>query len=135
MQGEAPIDILFHHRLWQVALFGAALMTIIAANLPAPLPLPFSPGDKALHFIAFCVLTFLARLGWPRTRAVRVFLGLSMLGAAIEVLQHLLRMGREASLLDWVADIAAIVLMLGAIEVFRRLSQAFSRKAPPKDRR
>lgn len=84
------------------------------ALLPRPPQLPGLPDDKVQHIIAFLVLGMLARLAYRRERLLVLLLGLSLFGAAIEVLQTIPMLHRDGDPLDWLADTgAAAVVLLG----------------------
>ncbi len=73
------------------------------------------PWDKARHFSAFAVMTTSAILAFPRTRLSVIAGLLSLAGAAIEVVQGLPMVHRDADVFDWVADSTAIVMVLAII--------------------
>lgn len=106
-------------RLWRLAFLAACVFAIIMASLPPP-PLLGNPPDKLLHAFAFAVLTLLARLAYPRARGWHILLGLGLLGAAIECIQAIPALGREASLTDWLADMLAVGFVLGVMAPFQR---------------
>ncbi len=68
----------------------------------------FFPWDKADHFSAFFVLTGLAMVALPRQPLWRIAVGMSALGALIEVIQGLPFVGRDCDFWDWVAEMVAI---------------------------
>ena len=72
-------------RLVRLAFFAAALLSFVMALLPKPPSLPLHPGDKIQHMMAFVTLGALASAGWRDRRAVALFAGLALFGAAIEV--------------------------------------------------
>ncbi len=78
--------------------------------------------DKVLHFSAFCSLALSAALALApgRRSAWVVIAGLLAYGAFIEVVQAFIP-GREASVLDWLADACGIAGGLAAAAVLRRL--------------
>ena len=74
--------------------------------------------DKLVHLIAFAALAFpLARTG--RIGLVPVFVGASVFGGLIEVLQP--SFGRSADMQDWTADIAGVALGIMLALLYRRL--------------
>ena len=77
------------------------------------------PWDKARHFSAFAVLTISGILAFPRTRIIVIAGLLSLAGAAIEVIQGLPMVHRDADVLDWVADSTAIAMVLAVIVAAR----------------
>lgn len=105
----------------QLLFWGALALAFIMATLPQPPALPFDPGDKALHALAFFVLATLAALAYPRLGLLTIFIGLVLFGAAIEVVQSIPQLGREASLMDWLADIGAAAVALISVGIARRL--------------
>lgn len=119
-----------HHRpLARIvrALFWIALITaFVMAILPHP-PEVFPPGttDKAQHVLAFAVLTFLLRIGYPELAIHKVVVLLALFGAFIEIVQMIPELQRDADVFDWLADMAAVATVLLLIALFRRL---FGRK-------
>jgi hypothetical protein len=104
-------------RLGSITERTAFFVTLVAVLVLALLPVPrleefgLDVGfhyDKLNHFTAFAVLTFLGGLGWPE-RKVTMMIFLSLVGAAIEVLQGTALIGRDLEGLDWVADCIGIV--------------------------
>ena len=105
------LDALFAPRLLRPLFWLLAAFSLVMALLPAPPSLTtYNLGDKFEHILAFSVLTFVARLAWPSTRIWIPVLLLSLYGAAIEVLQAIPALHRDADLRDWLADSAAIAL-------------------------
>ncbi len=103
---------------WKAMFVFATLFALTMAVLPQP-PLQGEVPDKWLHALAFAVLTILARLAFPRRRALTLLVGLSALGALIELMQAIPASGRDASLADWVADILAVIFALGLLKVLQ----------------
>ena len=110
-----PLRRLLPFLFWAAAVFALAM-----ALLPHPPRLPGAPGDKVQHIIAFATLAALAALAYPRTRPVRIAILLSLFGAAIEILQLIPPLHRDASLADWAADSAALGLVLLLFAMVRR---------------
>jgi len=81
--------------------------------------------DKLNHMIAFLNIAFLGRLGWSRTRARWIAVGLVAFGAFIEISQATSIVHRDASWADLAADTAATIvgLIFGkiALRIIRRL--------------
>lgn len=92
---------------------------MIIANLPDPPQLPGELSDKQQHFLAFAVLTALARLAWPKAAAWELLISLGAFGALIEFAQAGAGYGRDPSFADWLADCLAIVLVLLAFFVIK----------------
>ena len=86
------------------------------ALLPRPPRLPGNPSDKLQHTLAFAALTALALAAYPRAGWLKIAAGLALVGGLIELGQLIPALGRDGSWLDWVADCAAVavVLALGA---------------------
>jgi VanZ family protein len=57
-------------------------------------------------------LTLLAAVSFPKPRYRRIFVAMAGLGAAIEVLQMIPSLQRDAQISDWLADCAAIIAVL-----------------------
>lgn len=98
----------------------AVMLTLMVAMLwPLEAP-PHAPEgiDKLVHFIAFSALAFpLARTG--RFSLLPVFIGASVFGVAIELIQSSLN--RSSEINDWVADIIGVVFGIGFGLLYRRL--------------
>ena len=90
------------------------------ALLPRPPQLPGQPDDKVQHIIAFLVLATLARLAYRHQKLVVLLLGLSLFGAAIEILQTIPMLHRDGDPLDWLADTLAAAVVLLGFGVFER---------------
>lgn len=107
---------------WWRALFYVAVVTaVVVACLPG-LPTPIQLlSDKALHFVAFALLTVLAILAFPKVWRGIILIGLSFLGLGIELLQATTWINRTPEGLDLVADVLAIGLTLLFFEVGRNL--------------
>jgi VanZ family protein len=118
-----PIERLFRLLFWSVLVFA-----FVMAILPQPPALPGDPGDKLLHMLAFFVLGGLATFAYPRLRLLTIFVGLAVFGGVIEIVQAIPELGREASWLDWLADVSAlgfVLMMAGVIRfVWRRRAVA-----------
>ncbi len=102
-------------------LFAAVLLlTLVAALVPNADAPDLGHGDKINHIAAFATLTVLAAWAWPRARLVVILVALSALGAAIEGLQALPVIARDAEWADWIADTAAVAVALAAVAFVRR---------------
>ncbi|GAA0645478.1 VanZ family protein [Brevundimonas lenta] len=66
--------------------------------------------DKLNHAAAFLTLTILAGCGWPRTSALRMAAIMLAAGVAIELIQGLPTIGRDADVFDVVADMTGFAL-------------------------
>jgi hypothetical protein len=81
-------------------------------------PVGNGPGliwDKAQHFIAFYVLAGMGAASLPRRPLWVPALFLAVYGAAIEGLQALPAIGRDAEWADWAADLIAIGACYGPL--------------------
>jgi hypothetical protein len=103
------------------ALFWCALaFTLVMALLPKPPQLPGAPSDKVQHLAAFAVLAAIASSAYPATSLVRLGAGLFAFGALIELLQGIPSLHRDSSLVDWIADCAAVATVLLVAKARRR---------------
>jgi VanZ family protein len=93
----------------------ALVFTFACAVVPAKHSVHFMPWDKANHFVAFYSLTILAAAAFPTRRLIWLAIGLSMFGAAIEIVQGLKFVARDRDFWDWVADTIAIAAAQGPI--------------------
>ena len=107
-------------RLLPLAFWPAALFAFVMATLPKPPQLPGQPSDKIHHILAFTVLVALAAAAYPRTRLLRIGLGLSAFGALIELVQTIPMLHRDAEFIDWIADTAATAIVLALAALVRR---------------
>lgn len=117
-------------RCFLVAFWAALIFAFVMAVLPKPPALPGDPGDKVQHIIAFVVLTGLARLAYPRARALTLLLAFALFGALIELTQMLPALGRTAALDDWLADVAATIVVLAVLDPARHVLTRRKRSAP-----
>ena len=81
-------------------------------------------NDKAMHVMAYFVLTFLIwfainpyeKVNWSKAKAWCVILALVLYGIADETVQAYV--GRSADVRDFIADLFGVVLALGLLSVF-----------------
>jgi VanZ family protein len=99
-------------RLLRLCFWAALAFAFVMAVLPHPPQMPGDPSDKIQHIIAFVVLSGLAGAAYRRVRLVRMGIGLAAFGALIEIVQAIPILQRDSSILDWLADSAAIALVL-----------------------
>lgn len=106
--------------LVQAVFWAALVFAVTMALLPHPPDVAPEVGDKWLHMTAFATLAFLARFGFPAVPDLRLGERLSFLGALIEVFQSIPALHRDCDVLDWVADTAAVAMMLLVLGLARR---------------
>ena len=82
------------------------------AVLPHPPEVPGEPNDKVEHVIAFATLAALGSFAYPRARLWSLLAGLSLFGALIEAVQAIPVLQRDSDVWDWVADTAAVAVVL-----------------------
>ena len=89
------------------------------AIVPQPPEVPGEPNDKVQHIIAFATLALLGAFAYPRTLLVKLFAGLSLFGAFIEIVQAIPALHRDSDVLDWLADTAAVLVVLVLVRWLR----------------
>jgi VanZ family protein len=94
-------------RVYRIAFWTAAAFALVMALLPRPPQLPGSPSDKVQHILAFATLAGLGSAAYPSASLIRLLVGLSAFGAAIEVLQTIPSLNRDGNLVDWIVDTCA----------------------------
>lgn len=82
---------------------------------PADSSLGLIPWDKAKHFIAFYVLAGLGAAALPGRSLWAPAIFLAAYGAAIEGLQALPVIGRDAEWADWLTDLIAVAACYGPL--------------------
>lgn len=98
----------------------AALLVFVSymALSPSPLVTPISSlGDKFQHMSAFASLAMLSRLAYPKASSWQILERLAFFGALIEVFQAIPSLHRSCDWRDLVADVIALALTLGTIEL------------------
>lgn len=112
-------------RLARILFWPCFVFALVMASLPKPPETPLGGlGDKVQHMLAFAVLTALGKIGWARISWLRLAIGLSLFGVAIEVIQAVPSLHRDSDWRDWVADTIAIALTLAVVGLAGRLWQA-----------
>ena len=96
----------------RIAFWTAAAIALVMALLPHPPQLPGEPSDKVQHIAAFVLLGALGSFAFARSNPVYLGVGLSLFGAAIEILQLIPSLHRDGDPLDWIADTAAAALVI-----------------------
>lgn len=122
-------------RFFNLLFWLAVAIAISCASMPSPMLRPGNLGDKLLHTLVFFALALFAIFGFPRVRIGILFLGLCALGGAIELIQGTPYVGREASWLDWLADLGGAGIVLVIAGITRALSRPPTTSADPKNRR
>lgn len=113
-------------RVLRFSFWAAAVFAFVMAALPHPPQLPTAPTDKVQHMLAFVTLTLLGWAAYPRLGTVRLILCLSAFGALIEVVQMIPGLHRDADAVDWLVDTAAVIVVVLAISLWRRLRPPLS---------
>lgn len=96
----------------RLTFWAAGLFAFVMAILPHPPELAVEQGDKVQHIIAFATLAALGCLAYSATPLVKLLVRLSLFGAAIEVIQAVPALHRDADALDWLADTLAVMVVL-----------------------
>ena len=109
-------------RTAKAAFWAAAAFAFVMAVLPHPPAVPGNPNDKVQHIAAFATLSPLGSFAYPRTSLVSLLLRLSLFGAFIEVVQAIPALHRDSDFFDWLADTAAVAVVLLLIWLWRRRS-------------
>ncbi len=102
------------------ATFWAALtFAFVMALLPRPPQMPGAPSDKIQHIAAFATLALLATVAYRSTSLIRLFAGLAVFGALIELFQAIPALNRDSDPLDWVADVVAAAAVFALVRCWR----------------
>ncbi len=100
-------------RLLKLGFWLACALALARALWPDPYTEPvIGPWDKVVHATAFYVLAVLAMAAYPRISLPRIVLGLAAFGGAIEILQAIPALHRDAAWDDWAADWLGIAIAL-----------------------
>ena len=97
----------------------AACFAFVMAVVPHPPEVPGEPNDKVQHIAAFATLALLGSFAYPATALVRLLAGLSLFGALIELVQAIPALHRDSDVLDWLADTAAVIVVLVIVRWWR----------------
>jgi VanZ family protein len=100
-----------------LVFIAATIFTLYAALAPGDDTAGLIPWDKAKHFIVFYGLTFLATMALPKSRFWKIAVVLLGFGIAIEILQSLPIVGRDADIFDVAADVLGVGFFFGPIVV------------------
>lgn len=108
-------------KLLRILFWSAALLAFVMAVLPQPPQMPGAPSDKVQHILAFTCLALLGWAAYPKLGILKLILGLSAFGALIELVQLIPSLNRDAEPLDWLADTTAVVAVVLALLIWRRM--------------
>ncbi|MFC0206757.1 VanZ family protein [Novosphingobium soli] len=97
----------------RIAFWLALVFAVVMAIMPHPPAFPGEPSDKIQHMLAFATLAVLGAFAYPRVPKLAIAAALVAVGAAIEVVQMIPVLHRDAELMDLVADSFAILVVLG----------------------
>ncbi|MEA3079405.1 MAG: hypothetical protein QOF05_813 [Sphingomonadales bacterium] len=111
-------------RAARLLFWAATCFSFVMAVLPHPPELPGHPNDKLEHIAAFATLALLGSFAYPRTSPLKILAGLSLFGALIEVVQAIPVLQRDSDVWDWVADTAAVAVVLALVWLRRRAASA-----------
>ena len=102
-------------------IFGCsiALATLLFLIPMAPSTSEFIYQDKIEHALIFIILSLTGSLAYPHKKNL-VYIGLTLYGAVIEILQGSLTKTRNASILDWLADGAGVLFGMLIYLVLRK---------------
>lgn len=88
-----------------------AVLIVTYESLTPTLSLPsITHMDKIMHFVAYAGLAGLFTLGCPRIKPILICLSVIGFGALIEILQHIMALGRSGSLLDGLANTGGAII-------------------------
>ena len=124
LKNNHPRATMLGGRLFVLLFWAFMAIAFVMASLPIPPTLPGNPDDKVVHAAAFFTLASLAVVAFPRVKLISVLLLLGLFGSAIEIIQGLPQIGREASWLDWLVDLSAIVFVVLTTWIARSISAA-----------
>lgn len=99
-------------RIARIAFVAAACFSFVMAVSPQSPPSPGDPSDKIMHMLAFATLGALAAYGFYRQPIMRLFLGLTLFGIVIELVQAIPMVQRRGDIADVIADMAAALVSL-----------------------
>ncbi|MBF0413860.1 MAG: VanZ family protein [Desulfamplus sp.] len=97
--------------------FAIAANTVLCLIPTAAIPDVFNFWDKAQHALAFGILALIGCLAYPQ-QWKKIFIGLIIYGAAIEIMQAALTSTRFGDCFDWIADMIGVVIGSGCYALF-----------------
>ncbi|MEZ6088320.1 MAG: VanZ family protein [Pirellulaceae bacterium] len=112
-------------RLASIILIPYWVVLFIGTHTPSLRMPSFSNADKFYHFAAYAGLAFLMAWALPKhkhfaTRHLKVALLICLFYGAFDEITQLLVQGRQADILDFVADLVGAVVGLAAYWVIRK---------------
>lgn len=100
------------------------ILFVVASSLTSVQPsLHISNVDKVLHVLAYLVLGSVCLPAFARVQPLFVWLGLCVLGIAIEIAQGLMSTGRSADILDGFANASGAMLAVIAWMLLSKIVQ------------
>jgi VanZ family protein len=99
-------------RLWWTIGWGMVLFIAVSCLEPARYVMELHLWDKAEHALAFCGMSVWFGGLVRRSRYPLVGLAMLLLGGGIEIGQGVMGLGRDADILDFVADAVGITVAL-----------------------
>jgi len=106
--------------LLRILFWSAAIFAIVMAVLPHP-PQVGHVSDKLQHIAAFATLTVLAVAAYPRSELLRIAERLTLVGAAIEVVQSIPALHRDCDIKDLLTDCLAIGAVMAVVILYRQI--------------
>ncbi|RYG39207.1 MAG: hypothetical protein EON93_00300 [Burkholderiales bacterium] len=107
------------HRIFLVAFWFTLVFAFVMALLPHPPMVPGAPTDKVQHIAAFATLTALGRAAFRDMPPLRLLAYLAAFGALIEIMQAMPALRRSSDIIDWIADVASVLITLGVVAALR----------------
>ncbi len=99
----------------RLVFVSACAVTLTSAFVPPADAPHLFPWDKAEHFLAFYILSYIACAAFPRLRPGPIILGMLLLGGVIEIVQGTPWIGRDRDFWDWVADATGVAFALAPL--------------------
>lgn len=98
-------------------------LLLVEQNTSPPI---FPYADKVIHAIIFAALTFVGYFAYTKYQN-RLYWGIVIYGAVIEVLQGVYTQTRHASIGDWIANIIGVLLCVILIHLLNPISKPYVR--------
>lgn len=122
MTGHSMLSRFVDSRLAKALFWAACSFSFVMAVLPHPPQVPGAPNDKIQHILAFLTMALLGSFAFPKLKAWKLLLWLSLFGALIEFIQMVPVLHRDADVIDWLADSFAAALAIGSLAWWRARS-------------